>query len=135
MRWLPLDVAARVVIEMSRHNLRAVDGQRVSVFHMENDVEITWLEIVRGIEAAKASSGIRLVPVCEWLESARSHCSNSETSSVLIELIDRLVFRSPLPKLSTKQAKMVTGKLLDYRYQEDLLKRYVDYACSDDQLM
>ena len=78
--------------------------------------------------AFKPDRGLEKVSMSTFLTEVR----NDPTSPAfaVAEYLENLLVSNPIPMLSVTQARCAAGDLVDCEISEEVLKRYIHYACS-----
>lgn len=73
MRWLPVDVAARCVLDLSFQ----MEGEPLKYYHLENPIATPWKEIAESFVNAKGCP-MSIIPTADWLQMVEQHSESSD---------------------------------------------------------
>ncbi|TFK50446.1 acetyl-CoA synthetase-like protein [Heliocybe sulcata] len=124
LRWLPVDVAAEAIVELS---LRS-EQQQVSVHHIENSVATPWTEAVNMLKEA-ADLPLDIVPNSVWLEALqRGHSACAIPAVALLQFYsDWLVAEKSWVTLDVTETSLVCPMLRYGKVTPCLMQKYVRY--------
>ena len=71
---------------------------------------------------------MREVPLKEFLDAVRE--DTESTAYEVVEVLEELLSTKPVPPLATSRARAAAGDLVDSKIGDELLLRYVRYACA-----
>ncbi|KAA1471368.1 acetyl-CoA synthetase-like protein [Dentipellis sp. KUC8613] len=129
-RWLPVNVAADVlcslVAEASNPESRRYSAP--TFYHLENALSTPWSLVSSAIASSLSASGkpARLVSTSEWLRGVRVR--PEDPVAPLLEFFESYA-RRPMPVLDMSQTRGVVGTRVECGVSEELVRRYVEYAC------
>lgn len=128
VRWLPVDVAADILLREIGHAAAHPAPGPVRYYTLDTTQHTPWQRVVDSLAALKPEHELKKVAMSTFLAEVRKD-PTSPAFAVADHLEDLLVSH-PIPMLSVTQARRAAGDLVDCEINEEVLERYVSYACS-----
>lgn len=108
--WVPVDDAARVLMDLGRTRLSTQAEQKLDVFHLVNPNIVSWSQLVPAVQNFYAATGTQIEPVefVDWIKELKSLPMTQETMTKvpglkLLDFYDGLgAPGGGLPRMDTK---------------------------------
>ncbi|KAI0033255.1 acetyl-CoA synthetase-like protein [Vararia minispora EC-137] len=131
-RWLPLDIAAEALLKLATHSNFSPRRGHAAFYHLEAARTTSWPRIAAAICRFPSSIGraeqCQLVLGEDWLAAVANGPDN--VARRLLPFFETMFSRNVGPvSLETLKMREIIGELLDFVVNEELLERYVAYAC------
>ena len=88
----------------------------------------SWQRVVDSLAALRPERTLREVDIATFLDKIRQDTTNPAFE--VVEYLEDILISHPIPMLSMTQARRAAGGLVDCQISEQLLKLYIQYACS-----
>ncbi|KAA1477168.1 hypothetical protein DENSPDRAFT_786302 [Dentipellis sp. KUC8613] len=127
VRWLPVNIAARILDSMV-HTEPPSPGS-TSYYNLETSVSLPWTKVVDVISKFPSEGALDKIPASNWLDKVKAAPSDNPAKR-LLEFFEGFVQNETMPPLDVRKARSVAGALVDYEVTDDLIRAYVGYACA-----
>ncbi|KAM5536364.1 hypothetical protein V8D89_009962 [Ganoderma adspersum] len=128
VRWLPINVAADILLWEIGHAAAHPAPGPVRYYTLDTSRDTPWRRVVDSLAAFEPGRELKKVPMSTFLAEVRKDATGP--AFAVAEYLDGLLVSHPVPKLSVTEARRAAGDLVDCGIGEEVLSRYVRYACS-----
>ncbi|KAI0321919.1 hypothetical protein OF83DRAFT_1080638 [Amylostereum chailletii] len=127
VRWLPVDVAAKILFREVEHGAASPASGQLSFYNLENAKATPWSRVVDAV-IRYSDRPMRTVSMDAWLDRLRKDPENP--AFAVADYLEELLSVRPVPALETVEARRAAGDLVDCEVDFDIVGRYVRFACS-----
>lgn len=137
--WVPMDLAAQSVIDISEH--RAKQADPLAVAHLVNPRTVSWSKLVSHVKSSlseETGKDVEIVPFRSWLDELKKSPQTSEEVEKKpgIKLIDfyegLLTEGGGVPPLATKQTQTMSETVKSMQAVDaELMKRWLSQWKTD----
>ncbi|PIL30035.1 transporter [Ganoderma sinense ZZ0214-1] len=128
VRWLPVDVAADILLREIEHAALHPAPGPVRYYTLDTTQFTPWQRVVDALAAFAPDREWKKVTMSAFLAEVRK--DPTSPAFAVAEYLEDLLVSRPIPMLSVTQARRAAGSLVDCEIYEETLISYVRYACS-----
>ncbi|KAI1787647.1 male sterility protein-domain-containing protein [Ganoderma leucocontextum] len=128
VRWLPVDVAANILLCEIEHAVSHPAPGPVRYYTLDTTRYTPWQRVVDSLSAFQPGRQLKKVPMSTFLAEVRK--DPASPAFAVAEYLEDFLVSHPIPMLSVTQARRAAGSLVDCEIGEQTLNNYVCYACS-----
>ncbi|KZS89154.1 acetyl-CoA synthetase-like protein [Sistotremastrum niveocremeum HHB9708] len=124
-RWIPVDVAARVIISQSFHS----DARALDYFHLENPEATPWSDVAEVVSGHNGRN-IQLVSMKEWLAELKQRSQEPDFDAEKIPAFRLLGFYEEeitMPILGVGRTLQISPELRFGPIARSLITKYLEY--------
>lgn len=128
LRWLPVDVAAKLLYAFIQDAKTNPDTQ-MTYYNLENAQPTSWSRVTSALARGAKNKNMVLVATDEWISRIPKDGTTSTTE--LLDFIDDYLNTKRLPVLDSANVRKAAGELAGLELTDEILDLYVAYACDD----
>lgn len=132
MRWLPVNIAARVLYAQIQHSSLQTNSSLI-FYSLENGRPTSWKSVANAIvdfgNNISSEPTLKLVSMETWLNEAKN--AHNSPAFHLLEFFETYVYGRFTPRLDLKRSTLAAGSLVDYGVREEVIQSYIAFACAD----
>ena len=117
--WVPLDIMADIIVELTRHSLHIPTEQGAAwtrCFNLVNPTKVTWTSLLPAVQAHLPQT-TKVVPYTEWLKALQESATSDDADPVrnpgikLLPFYESLVKDGIMTQFATEEGEKVSGRM------------------------